>query len=220
MKRSVVLWVLMCCAALGAYVLKPTKLLADQLPPINLEAMVPKEFGDWRAVPGGAISVVNPQQQEAIEALYTQVLERVYVNGQGYRIMLTVAYGRDQSDHFQAHKPEVCYPAQGFQLHSQRWVVLDLADTTINGKQLVTQLQQRHEPVTYWHVVGSEVTKGGFNKKMIEMQYAIQGVIPDGMLVRASSINPDAEQAHFNQQVFLRDLLQAIPTEFRPRFGG
>lgn len=220
MKRSIVLMVLMCCAALGAFAIKPTKLLADQLPPIHLEAMVPKAFGEWRAVEQGALQVINPQAETLVNTLYQEVLNRVYVNQSGYAVMLSIAYGRDQRDGMQAHVPEVCYPAQGFQVQSVRWAWLNIADAPISAKRLVTQMQQRHEPLTYWHVVGEKVTTGGLNKKTIEMQYAMQGLVPDGMLVRASSIDADTQKAHLQQEAFLQALLQAISPDYRHRFGG
>ena len=34
--------------------------------------------------------------------------------------MLSLAYGDDQRADLTAHKPEVCYPAQGFQLHANK----------------------------------------------------------------------------------------------------
>jgi len=51
-----------------------------------------------------------------LDKLYSQILNRVYVNATGYRIMLLLAYGSDQHGSLQADKPEVCYPAQGFAL--------------------------------------------------------------------------------------------------------
>ena len=58
--------------------------------------------------------MVNPQTQELLDKLYSEVLTRVYVNASGYRIMRSLAYGFDQRGAMQAHMPEVCYPAQGF----------------------------------------------------------------------------------------------------------
>jgi EpsI family protein len=48
------------------------------------------------------------------------------INPQGYRIMLSIAYGKNQSDALQLHKPEICYPAQGFTLLAKQNTPLDL----------------------------------------------------------------------------------------------
>lgn len=50
------------------------------------------------------MQVVNPQTQELLDKLYSQILTRTYVNAKGYRIMLSLAYGSDQRGALQAHK--------------------------------------------------------------------------------------------------------------------
>lgn len=220
MKRAILIMVLFCFTALGTYALKPSQFLADRLTPIDLEAMVPKQFGDWHLVETGAIQVINPQAETLVNLLYQDILNRVYVNSQGYKIMLSIAYGRDQRDGMDVHKPEVCYPAQGFKLLSQRWLVIDMGDSDVAWKQLVTQLKQRKEPVTYWHMVGDQVVGSGFNKKFVEIGYALDGLIPDGMIVRASSIDADSDRAHTKQMSFLKQLRASIDHEHRSRFGG
>lgn len=218
--RNLLLLGLFLVAVWAAAWLKPQRYLADTLPELVLEQVVPTRVGAWQMATNQAVRLVNPQQTAVLNTLYTQVLERVYVNPEGYHIMLSMAYGRDQRDSLQAHKPEVCYPAQGFQLLSDRWVVLAPDTLNVPAKQLVTQLQQRTEPVTYWHVVGQQVVQSGVHKKLTEMAYAAQGLVPDGTLVRVSSIDPDRTRAHLLQEAFLQDMVQALPAPFRPRLGG
>ncbi|MEO7368289.1 MAG: exosortase C-terminal domain/associated protein EpsI, partial [Gemmatimonadaceae bacterium] len=103
----------MFAATVDAVIARPTLRAADEEPPISLEQMIPKEFGDWREEPQRYQQVVNPQTQELLDKLYSQILSRTYVNSAGYRIMLSLAYGTNQRGSLQAHKPEVCYPAQG-----------------------------------------------------------------------------------------------------------
>src|SRR6185295_11767480 len=86
-------------------------------PKYVLEQVVPAQIGEWRLLPQDG-QVVNPQTKELLDKLYSQLLSRTYVNASGYRVMLALAYGDDQRGDLQAHKPEVCYPAQGFALHS------------------------------------------------------------------------------------------------------
>ncbi|MFY9328513.1 MAG: exosortase C-terminal domain/associated protein EpsI [Georgfuchsia sp.] len=92
-------------------VLRPSTKIAEVSPAISLENMIPKAFGDWREEPQKNVQVVNPQTQALLNKLYSQIVSRVYVNPEGYRIMLSVAYGSDQRGSLQAHKPEVCYRA-------------------------------------------------------------------------------------------------------------
>ena len=58
-----------------------------------LEAVIPKQFGDWREDTSGAGGVVNPQQEQLLKQLYSQILTRTYVNPQGQRVVLSI--GRD-----------------------------------------------------------------------------------------------------------------------------
>ena len=116
-RTSLAIAVLMVVAGICAVLARPGAGISGAPPAISLEAMVPTQFGDWREMPQGNVQVVNPQTKELLDKLYSQLLSRVYVNAAGYRIMLSLAYGSDQRGALQAHKPEVCYPAQGFFLH-------------------------------------------------------------------------------------------------------
>ena len=218
--KNIVLLALMLASAVMASVLRPTLSLADERPPISLKTMVPLFFGDWRELPNMSAQIVDPQQKELLEQIYSETLSRTYVNSNGYRIMLSIAYGKNQSDALQLHKPEVCYPAQGFQLTANQRGTLDLLGRPITAVRLQTHLGQRHEPLTYWTVVGDHVTKSGIDKKLTEMRYALDGKIPDGMLVRVSSIDLGPENAYALQSQFAKQMIDAIAPENRNRFAG
>jgi hypothetical protein len=93
---------LMFAAAAGAIVARPTAKASSE--EVSLGRIVPKEFGGWREVPQ-ALQVVNPQTQELLDKLYSEILTRTYVDASGYRIMLSLAYGSDQRGSLQAHSP-------------------------------------------------------------------------------------------------------------------
>lgn len=211
---------LMLAAAALAAALRPTISLADERAPINLGAMVPTQFGAWSEQLHVQTQIVNPQQQLVLEQIYSQTLTRTYVNSAGYRIMLSIAYGKNQSDALQLHKPEICYPAQGFTLLDKQPAELSLPAQKIRTTQLKTQLGARHEPVTYWTVVGDEVAKSSTDKKLIEMRYALNNRVPDGMLIRVSSIDRNNANAYAMQNQFAADMIQAISPQHRSRFSG
>lgn len=218
--KNLVLMALMVTSAALAAVMRPDASLADQRAPIQLKTMVPSRMGEWREQKDVAVQIIDPEQQATIDRIYSETLTRNYVNADGYRIMLSIAYGKDQSDALQLHKPEVCYPAQGFKLTDQRRSLLDLPDRQITATRLVTNLGQRFEPVTYWTVVGDHITTTGLNKKLTEMRYGLTGTMPDGMLVRISSIDRDADNAHRIQSAFAAALVGGIAPEHRARFAG
>ena len=218
--RNVILLVLMLVASGLALALRPTEKAVSHEPPIDLQVVIPRAFGDWREEQRDALQIVDPQQKEMIEKIYTQTLSRTYVNGGGYRIMLAIAYGDDQRDSMQMHYPEVCYPAQGFLLEGKETGILTTAGGSIPVTRIRTSLGQRNEPVTYWTIVGNQVFQGGLQKKLAELKYGLKGKIPDGMLIRVSSIDDEATNAYEIQTQFANQMLHALTPEHRRKLNG
>jgi EpsI family protein len=210
----------MFAASGGAIVARPSIKVANQGPTISLEIMIPKQFGDWRDEPQRISQIINPQTQELLDKLYSQILTRTYVNSEGYRVMLSLAYGSDQRGSLQAHKPEVCYPAQGFKLHKTEALPLSTPIGTIPAQRLFTSLGQRQEPVTYWFTMGDKAVQSKFEKRLVQLSYGLTGRIPDGLLFRISSIDGDQARANRYHDQFVNQLLQAIPPDDRVRLSG
>jgi EpsI family protein len=218
--RNIVLLVLMLAASGLALALRPTHKIATNGPEINLETIIPRNFGDWHADTENRVAMVDPQQQELIDKIYTQTLNRTYVNPSGYRIMLAIAYGDDQRDAMQIHYPEVCYPAQGFSLIGKEKGTLATDKGTIPVTRILTNLGRRDEPVTYWTIVGDQVFQGGIQKKLVEIGYGLNGKIPDGMLIRISSIDSESPHAFTIQEQFADQMLRALAPQYRQKLNG
>ena len=219
-RTALTLAALMCGAAVAGIAARPGTKAADRGNSIVLETAVPKGFGDWSELPDQKGQVVNPQTKELLDKLYSQVLTRTYVNKQGYRIMLSMAYGDDQRGGLQAHRPEICYPAQGFKLGKVEDGALPTTFGSIEVRRLTTQLGQREEPVTYWLTVGDQVIKNRFEKRMAEIRLSLTGQIPDGLLFRVSSIDKDPARAFAMQQKFAADMMASVPVETRRQLSG
>lgn len=164
--------------------------------------------------------MVNPQTQELLDKLYSEVLTRVYVNSSGYRIMLSLAYGGDQRGAMQAHMPEVCYPAQGFMLKGNERGVLATAFGDIPVRRLFATMGARQEPVTYWFTVGDKAVLDRTRKRIMELTFGLTGRIPDGMLFRVSSIDPDQPHEYRLQEQFINQLLESVSPAVRARLAG
>src|SRR5262245_15369229 len=210
----------MVAASIGAILARPTLKASALRQDLSLETMVPKQFGAWREEPQRYVQIVNPQTQELLDKLYSQILSRVYVHENGYRIMLSLAYGSDQRGGLQAHKPEVCYPAQGFVVEKNQPGVLSTAFGDIPVRRLTTAMRTRHEPLTYWFTVGDRAVEGKLQKRLVELSLGLSGRIPDGMLFRVSSIDADAARAFRAQDDFIKALLQAVTPAERKRLSG
>ena len=218
--RALLAALIMLAGAALAYLGKPGIYLADQIGKPDLESLFPKQFGRWRLDARMGVVLPAPDVQAQLDAIYNQVLSRTYVNTDGQRIMLSVAYGGDQSDGTSAHRPEVCYPAQGFEITANTKAVQNTAGGTLPVRQLMSRLGGRNEPITYWVVVGSEVATSGIEQKLAQMRYGLRGVISDGMLVRVSSIDTDMARGHALQSAFIAELAGAMPNPARGRVFG
>ncbi|HEX6364122.1 MAG TPA: EpsI family protein [Albitalea sp.] len=220
MRISIVLAALMAVATVGGMAARPTAKPPGSAPRYVLEDTVPRQFGDWRALPDPGVQVVNPQTKQLLDKLYSQILSRTYVNSQGYRIMLSLAYGDEQRGDLQAHKPEVCYPAQGFKLHSNDPAQIDTPFGGIAGRRLSTSFGARKEPVTYWFTMGDRAVASKWEQRLVEIRLGLTGEVPDGLMFRVSSIDESTPRAFRMQDVFVNDLLKALPPRDRLRLSG
>lgn len=219
--KTWILSLLMIASASVGWILRPTLVLADQQPKVDLEEMVPRQLGEWRELQNVTNQIVNPQIQEKLNSIYNQTLTRSYVNTDGYRVMLSIAYGKDQRSYMAVHYPEVCYPAQGFTVSSNKVVTLQLANMPLKVRQLETSLgKQRPEPVTYWTTIGTYRSLGGFSKRLLELRYGLSGVIPDGLIFRVSSIGADSSTQFQKQEAFLNALLNGVSPDIRAVLAG
>ena len=218
--RTLIVFVAMVTTAALAHWATPTTHLSDVLGKPDLEKIFPGEFSGWRVDARAAMVLPSPQTQAILDSIYNQTLSRTYINAAGDRVMLSVAYGGDQSDATRAHLPEVCYPAQGFQITANSTGQLDLAGRSVNTRLLMSKLGQRNEPITYWLIVGDRVTLSRTDQKLTQFRLGLKGLIPDGMLVRVSSIDSDMARGHRVQARFLADMAMAFPEISRDRVFG
>lgn len=218
--KNFLLLALMVAASGLAVAMRPTHSIAEQGPKVTLETMVPRTFADWQELQQTSGQIVNPQQTELLNKLYAQTLSRTYVNPKGVVIMLSIAYGTNQSDGVALHYPDVCYPAQGFQVLESNKGIIETPFGSIRVKQMMAKLGNRSEPVTYWTTLGTKVVQGGLETKLVQLGYGFRGLIPDGLLFRVSSITPDAQYGYEAQAAFVRDFVAALPESTRQRLAG
>jgi EpsI family protein len=189
---------------------RPTILESDSRRGLKLDELIPAAFAGWTIDRNVPVVVPPPDQLALMSKIYNQTLARTYVNADGYRIMLSLAYGGDQSDGLTVHLPEICYVGQGFALVSSADGRMTLGGLTIPVRRLVTVLGPRNEPITYWVTHGDEATISSWRRRLISIRYGLRRQIPDGMLVRVSSIDRSQSQAFEMQQKFLVDLVAAL----------
>jgi EpsI family protein len=209
-----------------AEALKPRQLMASASSALNLEEVIPRQFGQWKLAPD--VGLVTPSEpakfvQAELEArIYSQEVARGYVDRSGNVVMLLVAYGPVQDYRLKSHLPEVCYGAAGFRVSKK-----DVTDFVYRNNapplalsRMVATKEGRFEPISYWMRVGNDVATGVFDRQMARLKYGVQGLIPDGALFRVSTIGISKDRAYLIQDQFIRDLIEAIAPEHRKFFVG
>jgi EpsI family protein len=189
-----------------------------------LDALIPGRFGDWTAEPESVSPVLLvpdaiADPDAAQSAAYDDVLMRTYRRADGARVMVAFAYGRRQTQEIKIHRPELCYYAQGFVVQSLgvRPVHLNAA-RSVESHALLTQNRSRTEIVTYWIRVGERLANDPWSVRWTIFRDGLAGRVPDGLLVRASSLAESpatAEQELRLQHAFLADLYAATPETTR-----
>jgi EpsI family protein len=219
--RAIVMALLMVAGSLLAVAITPRTYMADLHPREKLGAMVPRSFGDWEVDRSVVPVPPSPDLQQVLDEIYDETVALTFRNRSGQRIMVSLAYGRNQHKGMNTHRPEVCYPAQGFKLvRGSEPGVLRFGPREIEVTRVVAAMGPRNEPITYWLMVGEQITHFGYPQRAVAMSYGLRGVIPDGVLVRVSSINADNAAAFALQERFIQDLLAAVEPTRLPRLLG
>lgn len=208
---SLALGGLMLLSAGLSKVMTPTHHMSDSRGGRTLESVIPVAFGGWSEEKSANSQIVNPETEAFMNKIYSQVVSRTYVNAKGDRVMLSVAYGTDQKKGYEVHYPEICYPAQGFQVTSNVRDVIQTGQGAIAVNRLETNLtKQRYEPLTYWSTTGDDLTTGGLSRKLKEVSIGLKGEIPDGMVFRVSTIDQDTKNAFAVQDAFVKSLAAVL----------
>lgn len=219
-RRMLFAALLMFAGAGLALAMKPTQKIADTREKPVLETMIPQQIGEWKIDPTIIPIAPTPDVQALLDKLYNQVLGRTYVNPAGRRIMLSIAYGGEQSDSLRVHEPEVCYAAQGFDVSDSVAGTLLTQYGVLPVKRLIAVQGNRNEPITYWVVVGDKAALPGIRQKFAQLGYGLTGKVPDGFLVRVSSIDRDRAIAFQVQEEFIKSMLDAMNDKDRVRLAG
>lgn len=218
--RNILLAGLMITAALAAANLRASAIAPS--PGIDLLHIVPERFAGWQIDQNALVSPIQADATPAAPGTYAQTLERVYRDADGTRIMLSIAYGSQQrGDRLQAHRPEYCYRAQGFEIRAVNDDALRLPEGhELSVRRLAAERPGRSEPISYWLTVGDQATLPGVGRKIAQMRQVFSGQIPDGVLVRISTIDTVAHDAYRQHDRFITDLLTSIAVPSRERLAG
>lgn len=209
-RRALTIGGLMVGTALLTEAARPRRLLAAKGAKVDLERLIPSAFGDWQI--DRSIIPVQPAPDllEKVEAIYDETLARTYVNSRGQRVMLSIAYGGDQTGRLRVHRPESCYSAQGFAVKKLREELVSYGSRKVPLNRLSSKMGGRWEPITYWIRVGEKTVTGNIGQRIAQMRYGLNGEIPDGLIFRVSSIERETENAFIVHDEFISALIKSL----------
>jgi EpsI family protein len=186
-RRQVLAGAGLLAAAGAALAFKPRAVL-HTLGNAKLDALVPHDFDGWHFQ--AASGLVLPPADQLRDRIYSELLTRVYRHGDGSMMMLLIAYAGSQDGTIQVHRPEVCYPAGGFRLTDIEDRDVKLAPgVEVPTRYIVAETELRTEQMIYWTRLGHLFPRKWFDQKLAVVEENLRGIIPDGVLVRISTIN-------------------------------
>lgn len=212
--------VAMLAAPLLAYVMQPHRMMARTHDTFDIDARIPHAFGDWSPLPG--VQAIRPPPDSLEAEIYNQEVARGFIDREGHRVILVIAYGESQSDRLQLHHPEVCYEAQGFRVTRPTTSKFDWSPSSppIALTRLVATREARLEPISYWMRIGYDVTNSNLARNVLKLEYGLRGWIPDGALFRVSTVGLPEKLGFEVQDKFIRDLLNAETPDVRTFMVG
>lgn len=208
-RREVLLGGGMLLAAAGAAALTPRHHV-ELLHGRKLDAIIPAAFGDWVMKPSSAF-VLPKTPGSLADRLYSDTVSRLYVAPDRLPMMMVLAYGNLQSDLLQLHRPETCYAAVGFQISNSVRSALALAPkVAIPWRELTASTENRVEPIAYWTRIGDFLPTDKSEQRAMRFRQQIAGIIPDGILVRLSTVAEPTPATFAELTAFGRALVLAV----------
>ena len=204
--------IILLVSAIGAPLMAPVQSASANLSRPDLDNMIPQRINEWVAQDMKGILLVAPDLEKSASKIYAQTLNRLYVNSEGESVMLVIAYGGNQlGSELQAHRQEYCYTAQGFTLQDLGDAVVAISPVELPVRRFVARQSRRIEAVTYWLKVGDIAVLPGLGRKLAQLRYGLTGKIPDGILVRVSSLGRYTDKELLKQADFIVALTGAVP---------
>lgn len=213
-RRSFVVGALAGGTALAAYAATPRK-EEHRLARTKLGALVPVAIGPWRYVNADGVVVARAEEDVPTDG-YDQLVTRTYEAPGRPAIMLLLAYGSTQGGSLQLHRPETCYPGQGFRLSQFDEPDLAFAGVgPVRSRRFTARRDDRIERLIYWTRIGAEFPRNTAQEYRAILSRVLSGVIPDGILVRISTLGDNIAESDAALGDFAVAMVAALPNNGR-----
>lgn len=175
------------------------------IPEARFERWVPQSFGRWSSI--SQSGVVLPPPDALRDRLYDNLVTRTYAAAGAPGVMMLLAYNNAQDGVLQVHRPEVCYPVGGYELSPTRQVDIPVAGRSIPANFFTATGPDRIEQVQYFTRLGDAFPRSWAEQRMAVIRANIAGDIPDGMMMRVSTLGIDADEAETLLDEFSRSFI-------------
>jgi EpsI family protein len=188
---------------------------------VPLNEIIPSTIGTWQSTNVSDLLDVK-SDDSLMNKLYGQIVERIYKNTQTQsEIMMLFAYGDTQSNDLQLHRPEVCYPAFGFEIVRSQLISIPLsAGFSLPAKILMAHSPSRDETIVYWSRLGDFLPTNGGEQRLDRLRTTLAGSIADGLLARLSMTNSAEGEAQTQIQHFIQHLFLTVRPNRLPALVG
>jgi EpsI family protein len=201
-----------------AFARQPREIVAP-LKKGSLEALVPNMVGPWAFETKSGL--VLPPSDALSDSLYNDIVTRVYYAPQLPPIMLLIAYSNTQNGTLQVHRPEVCYPASGYSLSETEIVAVGKsAGISIPARFFSAESNARTEQVLYWTRIGTELPTSWVSQRSAVIGANLRGTIPDGILVRVSTVAGESGSALAGLDAFVAAFTKSLTPAARKLLIG
>lgn len=164
---------------------------------------LPKTIGAWK----GRDLPIEKSIRDIMNA--DKLLSRVYVGpNPDYPVTIWIVYRKFGRREF-AHRPEMCYPAAGWEITRKRYITLPYGGREVQAVEVVATRELDTEVIVYWFASGDR-TEANFAKQQIIMALDRLRTQKYGWaFIRLNIPVVDTEQNAINQ---LRSFLNAAST--------
>jgi EpsI family protein len=214
-RRKFLLGLLFCSAA-GIAAWRQPSLHLDYLGPNKLEDLIPKTIGKWKFV--AASGLVVPPEDQLSQAIYSQLLTRVYWDGNGPPVMLLLAQSGSQTGFLQIHRPETCYTAGGYTISAVAPHPIPVGPKILLANSMEASAGGPTEHIVYWTRVGDELPQRWREQKLAVAKQNLEGIIPDAILARVSVVSEDGAAAFATLDEFVREMIGSVPAAMQRVF--
>jgi EpsI family protein len=204
-RRSLLVGGAMTLTAGGAFAVQPRR-SEHRLARRKLGSLIATTIGPWTiTTPAGV--VVASEESENTDG-YDQLLTRVYRAPELPTVMLLIAYGSTQGGSLQLHRPETCYPGQGFRIGGFEEIDFGfLSGQPVHARRITARRDDRIERMVYWTRIANSFPRNTAEEYRAIISSVLRGVVPDGILVRISTIGANVDQSDLALNQFAREMV-------------